>query len=832
MLSTEFRKFFVLLIIGIASISFQTTAQPIKELSSSEIKIALQKLNTLGSVLYIAAHPDDENTAVLSYFSYGQKLRTGYLALTRGDGGQNLIGSEQSELLGVIRTQELLAARRTDGAEQFFSRAVDFGYSKSSDETLEIWDKQKILSDVVWVIRKFKPDIIITRFPTTGEGGHGHHTASAILALEAFQLAADSNIFREQLEFVSIWQTKRIFWNAWLPQYNESYKDSTGIIALDIGQYNPLLGKSYVELAALSRTMHKSQGFGAEGKRGEYFNYFKLLQGEPAQNDLLKNIDLSWSRLAGSEKVSQLLMEAEKKFNLDDPSSILELLVQAYSELQKLDNSFWREIKMKELSEVIKACSGIWLEAIADDYNSYPGGKIHISTGIVNRSKFPITLKNISLTYSDKLNDLNIILLNGKFKKNDFQMMIPETIQYSQPYWLVQQPTKGSFNIENQVEVGMPENPSSLTASFILNLSGTEITYKIPVLFRWVDQVEGEKYRTIEITPPVTVNIKDKVFLFADDNPKQIEVSITNHKDSTAGKLSLNIPAEWKIEPHDYSFSLIKKNEEKSFSFKIYPPVNEEIADVAAIINIEGKVYSKSLTRINYSHIPIQTLLPEANSKFVRLHINKTIQNIGYIMGSGDEIPDYLRQLGYNCTILTDADIEQKDLSLFDVIISGIRAYNTRDQLINLQPKILDYIFKGGTFLSQYNTNRDILINPGPYPFNISRERVTVEDSPVNILTPNHIILNTPNEIKKNDFDNWIQERGLYFADKWDDKYEAILGFRDSGEKEQSGGVLISKYGKGAFIYTGLSFFRQIPAGVPGAMKLFINLISYKNGNG
>ena len=832
MLNTEIRKFFNLFLLGITFVVNQLAAQPIKELSSSEIKIALQKLNTLGSVLYIAAHPDDENTAVLSYFSYGQKLRTGYLALTRGDGGQNLIGSEQSELLGVIRTQELLAARRIDGAEQYFSRAIDFGYSKSSDETLEIWDKQKILSDVVWVIRKFKPDVIITRFPTTGEGGHGHHTASAILALEAFQLAADPNVFPEQLEFVSTWQTKRIFWNAWLPQNNESYKDSTGIIALDIGQYNPLLGKSYVELAALSRTMHKSQGFGAEGRRGEFFNYFKLLGGDPAQNDLLENIDLSWSRVAGSEKVSQLLMEAEKKFNPDDPSSILEILVQAYSELQKLDNSYWREIKTKELSEVIRACSGIWLEAIAGDYSTYPNGKINLSTGIVNRSGFPITLKNIFLADLNVLSDLNIVLLNGKFQKNDFEIPIREAMQYSQPYWLIQPPSKGSFNIERQVEIGMPEKSSSLIASFVLDFNGTGITYKTPVLFRWVDQVEGENYRAVEITPPVTININDKVYLFADDTPKLVEVSITNHKDSSAGKLSLNIPAGWKIEPPYYNFFLTKKNEKKNFSFNIYPPANEEVTDVSAMVNINGNKYSKSLIRINYSHIPIQTLLPEAKSKFVRLHINKNIQNIGYIMGSGDEIPDYLRQLGYNCTLLTDTDIEQKDLSSFDAIVSGIRAYNTRDQLTNLQPKILDYIYNGGTFLSQYNTNRDILINPGPYPFSISRERITVEDSPVDILNPTHLILNTPNKITVNDFDNWIQERGLYFADKWDVKYETILGFTDPGEKEQAGGVLISKYGKGTFIYTGLSFFRQIPAGIPGAFKLFINLISYKNGNG
>lgn len=826
------KEFLGFILIGLASISFQTLAQPVKELSASEIKIALQKLNTLGSVLYIAAHPDDENTAVLSYFSYGQKLRTGYLALTRGDGGQNLIGSEQSELLGVIRTQELLAARRIDGAEQFFSRAIDFGYSKSPNETLEIWDKQKILSDVVWVIRKFKPDIIITRFPTTGEGGHGHHTASAILALEAFHLAADPNIFPEQLEFVSTWQPKRIFWNAWLPQYNDSYKDSTGIIPLNIGEYDPLLGKSYVELAALSRTMHKSQGFGAEGRRGEFYNYFKLMDGEPAQNDLLENIDLSWARVNGSEKVAQLLMDAEQKFNPDNPSSILDILFEAYSEMQKLDDSYWREIKLKELSEIIRACSGLWMEAITNDYNTYPNANVNLATGIVNRSNVPIILKSIFLSASNELIKLDTNLENGKFIKNEFELHIPDTIQYSQPYWLTQKPSKGSFNVEKQDEIGLPEKPSPLTASFILSFNGVEISYQIPVLFRWVDQVEGEKYRAIEITPPVTVNIKDKVYLFADDNPKQIEVSITNHKDSTAGKLLLNIPVGWKVEPVDYDFFLTKRNEEKIFSFQIYPPLNEETVDISAMVKIDEKTYSKSLTHIDYSHIPIQTLVLEAKSKFIRLHINKSIQNIGYIMGSGDEIPDYLRQLGYNCSLLTDADIEQNDLTSFDAIISGIRAYSTREKLINLQPKILDYIFKGGTFLSQYNTNRDILINPGPYPFNISRERVTVEDSPVNILKPEHSILNSPNKITITDFDNWIQERGLYFADKWNDKYETILGFNDPGEKEQDGGVLISKYGKGTFIYTGLSFFRQIPAGVPGAVKLFINLISFKNGNG
>lgn len=832
MLNKVFRKFFLPLMIEIIFMANLISAQPSNEYSSSEIKIGLQKLNILGSVLYIAAHPDDENSAVLSYFSYGEKLRTGYLALTRGDGGQNLIGSEQSEMLGVIRTQELLAARRIDGAEQFFSRAVDFGYSKSSGETLEIWDHQKILSDVVWVIRKFRPDIIITRFPATGEGGHGHHTSSAILALEAFRLAADQNAFSEQLKLVNTWQTKRIFWNSWLPQYNESYKDSAGLFSLDIGQYNPLLGKSYIEIAALSRTMHKSQGFGAEGRRGEFFNYFKLLDGDPSQNGLFDGIDLSWARVNGSEKVSQRLKEAEEKFNPDNPSSILDILLQAYSELQEINDKYWREVKTRELIEVIRACSGIWLEAIADEYITHPGGIINFSAGIVNRSDYPVSLKSILLSTSNEGIEMNINLVDGKFQKNDFQMQIPASKDYTQPYWIVESFSKGSYNVDDQNLIGVPENPSALSVSFILDFNGTEISYQVPILYRWVDQVDGEKYRSIEITPPVTVNIKDKVYLFADNSPKEIVVAIQNHSDSTSGKVSLGISPNWKVEPLEYDFTLGKKNEEKNFLFKVYPPVDEDIAEVSASINIEGKNYSKSLTEINYSHIPIQTLIPDAGSKFVRLSINKSIQNIGYIMGSGDEIPDYLRQLGYKCVILSDEDIEQKDLSDFDVIISGVRAYNTRDILKNNQSKLLDYIYNGGTLLCQYNTSRDVLIDPGPYPFTISRERITVEDSPVQILKPDHPAIKFPNKITAADFEGWVQERGLYFADSWDDKYETILGFSDPGEKELKGGVLLSKYGKGTFIYTGLSFSRQVPAGVPGALKLFINLISYKNGNG
>lgn len=818
-------KFFVavLLIMPVCNV---INPQPSQIMNAAEIKIALKKLNILGSVLYIAAHPDDENTALLSYFAKGKMMRTGYLSMTRGDGGQNLIGTEQSDELGILRTQELLAARNIDGAEQFFTRAIDFGYTKSPDETFEKWDKNKILYDVVWVIRKFKPDVIITRFPVSGEGTHGQHTASAILALEAFKIAGDSTAFPDQLEYLSAWQPKRILWNAWTPALNSMAINADTLVTVNLGEYNPLLGKSYTEIAAIARTMHKSQGFGSTGWRAEYLNQFTLMDGEPLSNDIFQGINFTWSRVPGSGTVSLLLQKAENDFDIDNPSGSLPVLLAAYRELQKLQDDYWVKVKTEELLEVIQSCSGIWVEAITNDYAFVPGNEIKAKLLIVNRSDFPFTLKSISFSTGEKINTGEITLLKGK--ANEFESVIKpgKDIPLTNPYWLREPHNSGFYNYDEKELIGKPENPPPLFAVFTLSDQTNDYEIKTPLLYRIDDPVKGEVYRPIEIAPPVTANIVDKVFLFPDDKPADISINLQAHENNIKGRLKLVISDGWKTEPEYVNFEFPHKYDEQFYTFKIYPPADAKVSKLSAVCEIGSDQYSYSIRTISYDHIPVQTYYPESSAKLVKLDIKKKVDKIGYIMGSGDEIPGYLSQLGYDVNILSDDDLSNNDLYEYDAIIAGVRAYNTRDRLAALHSKIVDYVSSGGTYIVQYNTTRDLVTHPGIEPFKISRDRVTVENSPVSFLNPDHQLLNFPNKISALDFDGWVQERGLYFPSEWDEKYETIISLNDPGESPKSGSVLFTRYGKGIFIYTGLSFFRQLPAGVPGAYKLFINLIS------
>lgn len=811
--------------------AFQIKAQPHEVLDAARLKLALEKLNVLGSVLYIAAHPDDENTSVLSYFSSGRLLRTGYLSITRGDGGQNLIGSEQDEVLGVIRTQELIGARRIDGAEQFFTRAVDFGFSKSPGETLEIWDKQKILSDVVWIIRKFKPDVIITRFPSSGEGGHGHHTSSSILAQEAFKLSADPSAFPDQLKYTEPWQAKRIYWNCWL---SEDRTDSD-LIKIDLGSFNKLLGKSYTEIAAKSRTMHKSQGFGSMGRRGETLNYFSYTAGEKADNDLLENIDLSWNRVKNGARISRILKSADEKFNPENPAAVIPLLLEAYDELDNLNDNYWAEVKKKELLEVIRSASGLWLEAIAGSFSACPGDTLRISAGAVNRSDFPLILKKIEVKSSSgnfdagyqTAKEVSDPLADGKFVQNDFLIKIPGNIDYSDPYWLVEKKLKGSYQINDQMMIGLADNRPPLTVLFYVEAHGRLIIFEEPVQYRRVDPVAGEIYRPLAIIPGVTISMDESIYIFPDTSAKQIIIGLINNKESAEGTLKIILPPDWKSDQTDQVFNFKNKGEEKLFSFAVSPPQEPGEGELRIIVETNGKILNKGMRIINHDHIPVQTIFPVSAAKLIRLNTKKVAANIGYIMGSGDEIPKYLEQLGYNVTQLSEQHFSNGRLNSFDAVITGVRAYNTQEKLEWDNEKLLEYVKQGGTLVVQYNVNRDLVTDQiGPWSFNLSRERVTDENAPVTISNKEHQLLNFPNVITQDDFTNWIQERGLYFADSWDKKYETIFSTKDDGEAPLEGGLLFTRYGKGVFIYTGFSWFRQIPAGVPGAYRIFVNLIS------
>ncbi len=824
-ISLMLKRIFLLLILPIQIIY----SQPAESLNSSEIKLALKRLNILGKVLYIAAHPDDENTAFLAYFNFAEHMRTGYLSLTRGDGGQNLIGDEQGDLLGVLRTQELLQARNIDGAEQFFTRAVDFGYSKTPEETISKWGEEEILSDIVWVIRNFKPDIVVTRFPVSGLGTHGHHTASAMLALEAFNLSGDSNAFPEQLKYTQPWKPKRIFWNAWTPALTSMGINSDSLIKINFGEYNNLLGRSYTEISALSRTMHKSQGFGSSGRRENLFNFFLQLGGDSAKSNLFENIDLSWNRVEGSEKVSKLLSEAEREFDFENTSKIIPLLTEAYKELQKLNDKYWVEIKSLELLKVIKSCAGIWAEAVTEENLLAPGSETIVKAGFVVRSEVPVILKSIQIDYQLKDSTLQSNLIKGEMITVERKISIPSDAGFSQPYWLGEGDHTDLYIVNNQRLIGQPKTDHPVYANFNVLIEGIELNFRIPVFFRENDRVEGEVYKRIEIVPEVVVSFDKELYLLNNGEEKNIRVLVKSLKGKLDGFIQLPKPkdAGWNTSPEAYTFRFLESGQEQEFRFRIKSSGNNPSTTLKAKINIEGKKFSKSIVTIDYPHIQAQTVLFNTEAKVLKLDLpNKTVKKIAYIMGSGDKIPEILKDLGFAVDVFTNEPLTTELLRNYDVVITGIRAYNTYQRLSTDQQNILKYVEDGGTLIVQYNTLGEVLVDPSPYKLIISRDRVTEEDSPVKIINRDNPVMNQPFKISDDDFNGWVQERGLYFPNEWDDKFIPLLEMNDTGEDVKRGSLLISKYGKGTFIYTGLSFFRQLPAGVEGAYKLFINLLS------
>ena len=807
--------------------SGQLQAQPRPVMNSGELQLALDKLNVLGSVLYIAAHPDDENNALLAYFAKGKLVRTGYLSLTRGDGGQNLLGTEQGDLLGVLRTQELLQARKIDGAEQYFSRAVDFGFSKSAKETLDFWGKDKILSDVVWVIRKFRPDIIITRFQGTKADGHGNHTASEMLAAEAFKLSGDSTKFPEQLKYVKPWQAKRILWNAWLPLLEKRKADLSKLLKVDVGGYNSLLGESYTEIAAQSRSMHKTQGFGSSSSFGEAINYFVPIEGAPAANDIFDGIDMSWNRVKGGEVIGTLLAEADKEFHPENPSSILPILLKTYGEMKKIDDNYWVKEKKKELFEVIRSCAGIFIEADASDYTVSPGDGLSVRSSIINRSNFPFQLEKVEVT--DQTNTVyeNSELKNEKLLPVNLTCKIPENAEYSQPYWLRKEHTIGDYIVTDQRLIGKAENDPPLIARFYAKAGSETLTFSTPVQYKWTDPVKGEEFRPLVIEPKVLINLKDKVYLFPTSKQRDVSFILKSGENNLSEVLKIEVPKGWQVEPNQIKYTFKKKYDEHVFNFKITPPDHYSEGYVNAYSVSDGKTYSMGESVINYSHIQRQTVFYPSKAKIIRLDLKKVINNIGYIMGPGDEVPQILKELGYNVTMLNDNDIETKNLSDFDAIVTGIRLYNTDKQISFEQPKLLKYVEDGGTLVVQYNKFFDLVTDKiGPYPFHISNDRVTDENSKVTFLDKNNPILNYPNKITEDNFNGWIQERGLYFADKWDKNYTPVISCHDPDESSKDGGLLFTHFGKGVFIYTGYDWFRELPGGVSGSYPIFINMIS------
>jgi LmbE family N-acetylglucosaminyl deacetylase len=804
----------------------QVSTQP----SSSTILLRLKKLNVLGSVLYVAAHPDDENTRAIAFLANDRLVSTAYLSLTRGDGGQNLIGSEIRDQLGLIRTQELLAARRLDGGLQFFTRANDFGFSKSASESFDIWGKDQILSDVVYIIRQFQPDIMITRFPPDERAGHGHHTASAMLAQEAFDLAADPNAFPEQLAHVKPWQVKRMFTNTgrW---WNQTVNENTpGVVSVNVGTYNSLLGKSYSELAAESRTQHKSQGFGSSGRRGDALEFFEHVKGTKAQKELFDMIDLTWKRLPGGAAIEKSISKAIALYQPSAPAASVPALLQIRKQISLLPSSIWRDRKLADVNDLIKDCLGLYVDVVSEDYQVVPGQSMKLSVEVINRSAIPLELKKIesaSLAW-----DSAFVLNTGSNKLNTFtsRKNLARDIKYSDPFWLANHHSLGQFTLPDHSFIGQAENKPPVSVAFTFHLQNETYTMHVPVVYKTTDPVKGEITRPLAVVPDLLVSLDQPVYIFKDHNPKKVQVKIKSAVANTiAGEVQLSLPEGWKSVPEKIRFEITRKYEEHAVSFSVIPGAAEGNFTIGAVAHTNEKIYDQSIQIIAYDHIPTQTLLPKAVSKANRINLQTVGKTVAYIKGAGDDVPLALRNMGYEVWEMKNEEITPENLKSVQAVVLGVRALNTNDRIRFTMPTLLKYVEEGGNLIIQYNTNFDLEIELdkfAPFPLTLSRDRVTEETSEVRFLMPEHPVLNYPNKITAVDFSNWVQERGLYFPSKWDSRYAAPLSMNDTKEPARNGSLLIAPYGQGNFVYTGLSFFRELPEGVTGAYRLFANLVS------
>ncbi|MDB4204595.1 PIG-L family deacetylase [Polaribacter sp.] len=824
------KKFFLLIIVFLL-ITNSIAAQKPQKLTSNQIYEKLQKINFLGTALYIAAHPDDENTRLIGYLANKVKARTAYLSLTRGDGGQNLIGPEIRELLGVIRTQELLAARNIDGGEQFFTRANDFGYSKHPDETLEIWNEKEVLSDVVWAIRTFKPDVIINRFNHRTPGTtHGHHTSSAMLSVAAFDLANDSSQFVSQLKYTGLWQPKRLFFNtsSWFYKSQQDFEKATKgkLMAFDVGVYYPLKGLSNNELASMASSQHLCQGFGRLTTRGSQNEYVAFLKGDKPKDekDIFSGINTTWNRLKDGGEIGAILYEIEEDFDFVNPSIHLPKLMEAYQLVQKLEDTHWRIIKEKELKEIIEACAGLYLEVSANSASGAPNTSIEINFEALNRSTIAIELTSVESTI-DKKTFLKELDLEANTKVNFKETITLATTEFSDPYWLKKEASLGMYSVENQLLIGTPETPRPVSINFNLIIEGIPITITKNLVRRYAERDIGEIYEPFEVLPKVTTKLKDKVLIFSNDMPQKVVVEVRAGANNVAGTIKLEVPEGWKVSTKAKTFIIKQKGDTYEVDFLVFPTENQSEGKLKVIVTSDGKTYNKELVEINYNHIPKQSVLLTSEAKVVRLNIKTKGTKIGYIRGAGDAIPESLRQIGYTVDLINPIEINEKNLLNYDAIVLGIRAYNVVKELKFKQKYLLAYVENGGNMIVQYNTNRRVDV-AAPFELKLSRDRVTDESAEVRVLEKEHSILNYPNKITSEDFKGWVQERGLYFPGTWSKEYTPILSMNDTGETAKEGSLLIAKLGKGNYIYTGLSFFRELPAGVSGTYKLFANMLA------
>jgi LmbE family N-acetylglucosaminyl deacetylase len=802
----------------------------------------LRSFATMGSVLYIAAHPDDENTQVITYLARGRGYRTAYLSLTRGDGGQNLLGPQLGEALGVARTQELLAARRLDGGRQYFTRAKDFGYSKSAEETLNVWDRRAVLGDIVRVIREFRPDVIITRFSPNPAPTHGHHTASAVLAVEAFRLAADPAAFPEQLRELRPWQARRIVHNVGqgvgaanpgggvpIAGSPANVPDGPGVVKVEVGGRDPVSGESFASIAARSRGMHKTQGFGIGAPpvhEGSRIEPFVLLAGDAATSDLLDGVDTTWNRVPGGAEIARSIDEAIATFNAQDPAAGVPALLAIRRRLAGLPVDPVVSDKRAQLDRIIQACLGLEVDTVADRAEVVPGERVKLRHTAVVRSRIPVRWTAVRYPSVHRTITKAIALRPNQLVVRDASQIVPASTPPSQPYWLRTEGTVGLFDVDDPSLIGRPENPPTVPLEYVFDVGGQTLVIAgepRPA----ADPAKPALRRRLEVIAPVSVRFIAGVRLFAPGAAGPVTVDLTAARARAVGTVQLDAPAGWSVTPASQPFRLAAPGAHARFTFTVTAPPQLATAPLGASVEINGQRFNQQRIEVRYDHLPLQLLQPPASARAVSLELATRGRHVGYLPGAGDDVPAALEQMGYEVTPLTGADLTPERLRGLDAVVIGIRAFNVRTDLAERLPGLFAYVEAGGTVVAQYNTLDGLREGwLAPFQLHLSRDRVTDEHAPVTILAPEHPVLTAPNRITAADFEGWVQERGLYFPDRWDERFTAILASGDAGEPPLKGGLLVARHGNGYVVYTSLAWFRQLPEAVPGAYRLFANLVS------
>ncbi len=795
-------------------------------MSPADIAQELRSFRTLGSVLYVAAHPDDENTEFIAWAARGRSYRTAYLSLTRGDGGQNELGGDFGEKLGVLRTQELLAARAIDGGRQFFTRAIDFGFSKNPEETLRIWKHREVLADVVRVIRTFRPDVIVTRFPIPpGSGGHGHHTASAMLAVEAFKLAGDANAFPEQLvEGLAPWQPKRVFWNVFSWGRGGSQGLTGTTLEFDIAGEDPVTGEALGTLANRSRGMHKTQGLGGFATRtasSANVQSFLLLAGEPVSQDLMEGVETTWKRVPGGEAIEPATAQILAAFDPAHPAATVPALLELRKQLAVLEDDPLVVEKRAQLDRILQACLGLTVESTVEHPEAAPGESIVVQHTARLRSEAPISVRWRGHTLNP-----------GQTHTEESTLVVPAEAPLSQPYWLREAPAEGIATVGDSALIGLPENPAEFAAREQFQIGDQSLEIATAPTARILDAEGGVESVPLRIVAPVALSWLPPLEWIPPGGTTDVTLQLTAVRPDVSGTLALTAPDGWSITPATQAFKLGPPGAQKRLKFAVSAPASPGNGQITVRAAVGPRRYHRDRIELRYAHLRPQLLQPDASLAVASFEVTTRARRVGYVPGAGDDIPAALRLLGCEVATVNLAQASPGKLREFDAIVLGVRAFNDNAALRDRLPALLAYVAQGGVVIAQYNRPHNLNTTAlGPYPLSIQgsapQQRVTDENAAVAFLLRDHPALTTPNRITDADFAGWVQERGTYFPSSWDeDRYAAVLAMSDPGEAPLRSGLLIARHGQGYYVYTGLAFFRQLPAGVPGAYRLFANLLS------